>query len=396
MIVAEAEGIVARVLHPEPYHRFFEQIVGRAPLELVGGDAGERAAMLGADPRRTVLDAYHSHAPRLTCHAHQPSAPPPAAGPVADGVAFEALIRRYHAGGYTVRVPDVTDLSAPLRLFVRALELLIGKAAEAALFWSAPAAAAPVHYDEYDIIVVQLSGRKRWFVSTDPPGLNNQWKGVAEPPPPLRAHRSFEVGPGDLIYLPRGTPHTVQSLSESLHVSIGFVPVTVRDAIIAALDHLSDADRPLREGLTARADDLSRRGEGVAPLEPVIRGLETLLANARRPGFLHQALARRASRMIGDLPKLPPSPALGAIGPDLVVRHSPLAVAKLLATPELVDFAQPGAHVLIHRGVEEALRFMASTPAFRVREVPGAFGDDIRAALVGRLLASGFLEVVPG
>ena len=395
MIVADAERIVARVLHPEPYDRFFDEFVGRAPLALIGGEAGERAMMLGSDPRRTVLGAFASHAPRLTSHAHQPSAPPPAPGPVPDALAFAALIGRYHAGGHTVRIPDVTDLSESLRLFVRALDLLLGKPAEAALFWSAPGGAAPVHYDDYDIFVIQLVGAKRWFVSTEPPGLNNHWKGVAETPPTLHAHRTFEVGPGDLIYLPRGTPHTVQSLSASLHVSIGFVPVTVRDAIIAALDHLSDLDRPLREGL-ARGDDLARRGETAAPLAPVIRGVETLLASCRWPDFLPQALAKRASRMIGDLPKLPPSDAPAQIGPDLAVRQSPLAVAKLLATPELVDFAQPGAHILIHRGVEEALRFMAATPAFRVRDVPGAFGDDIRAALVGRLLASGFLEVAPG
>ena len=49
MIVADAERIVERVLHPEPYDHFFEQVIGRAPLELIGGEAGERAAMLGSD-----------------------------------------------------------------------------------------------------------------------------------------------------------------------------------------------------------------------------------------------------------------------------------------------------------------------------------------------------------
>lgn len=174
------------------------------------------------------------------------------------------------------------------------------------------------------------------------------------------------------------------------------MPVTVRDAIIAALDHLSDFDRLLREGLTTRADDLAQRGEGVAPTMAVVRGLETLLASCRRQGFVGQALARRASRFVGELAKLPPSDAPPVIGPDLAVRQTPLAIAKLIATPELVDFAQPGTHILIHRGVEEALRFIAATPVFRVRDVPGAFGDDIRAALIGRLFASGFLEVVSG
>lgn len=64
--------------------------------------------------------------------------------------------------------------------------------------------------------------------------------------------------------------------------------------------------------------------------------------------------------------------------------------------PELVDFRQPGERMLVHRGAEQSLRFIANTPEFRVAELPGELGDDVKVALVNRLVASGFLVPVTG
>jgi ribosomal protein L16 Arg81 hydroxylase len=64
---------------------------------------------------------------------------------------------------------------------------------------------------------------------------------------PLSYDRFFEefVGKG-MLHLPRGTAHTVQSTTESIHLSIGFLPVTVREAMAAAVDYLSESDRSIR------------------------------------------------------------------------------------------------------------------------------------------------------
>jgi hypothetical protein len=72
-----------------------------------------------------------------------------------------------------------------------------------------------------------------------------------------------------------------------------------------------------------------------------------------------------------------------------------LAISNLTAARGQIDFSHPGGHVYIHRGVEPSVVFIAKTPQFRVREIPPAtIGDDIRVALVERLVSSGFLEVV--
>jgi len=45
-------------------------------------------------------------------------------------------------------------------------------------------------------------------------------------------------------------------------------------------------------------------------------------------------------------------------------------------------------------GDEPELRFIAATDQFRVGEIPGESSDDVRIALVSRLVASGLLQVV--
>jgi len=390
VILDQARATLAAIFAPLSIDRFFDELMGRSLFELLGDPRHARRNLFGADPGRTVLDAFATHGDKIVWHAEAPVAPPPPRPPVVDGPsAFHGWIEALHARGYTVRIPDVTVLSPALHQFTRALEFILHQPVKASLFWSAPGARAPVHYDDNDNIVIQLTGRKRWFVSTDPSDLHNPWRDVAEVPPALGNHRAIDLAPGDLLYVPRGTPHNVQSHSESLHLAIIFTPVTLREAIVAALDHLSDQDHKLRERALGRTDVAA---DTAALSRDMASALERLLAAIRSPGFVGAALQRRSSRTIGNLARLPAMVPAAPLSAASLVRHSPLAMCHMLATPSMIDFCQPGEHINIHRGVEAALRFVSVTPSFRVADLPGDLSDEIRVALVQRLVASGFLE----
>jgi hypothetical protein len=96
--------------------------------------------------------------------------------------------------------------------------------------------------------------------------------------------------------------------------------------------------------------------------------------------------------MITGLPKLPPSPAENKITITSRIKHNDLAVAQMVTTDEFVDFSQPGGHILVHRGTEDGMRFITETPEFLVKEIPGEIDDDVRLALVNRLLGCGYLD----
>lgn len=392
MFTQQARAILEDLISPEPYDRFIEEVMDRRPLALTDGAPSARGRLFGPDPKQTLLGAFATHSARLTCHAGKPSGPPPEPRYVGDAAAFAALVGEYHQRGYTVRMPEVADLSPALRQSVRALEVMLRQPVDAVAFWSEAGATAPVHYDEYDLIAIQLSGRKRWFISDAPPLLANEWKRIGEGPPPFDSFQTVDVAPGDLIYLPRGTPHTVQSTTESIHVSIGFVPLTLRHAVMAVLDHLSDLDRPLRTRVCSRADAFAG-GDIPDEIPGLVRAaIERLVAAARSDEFIHEAVEHRLSRALGDLSKLPAATIPPGLGIDSRLRHAPLAAAHVIETAEVVDFSQPGQHILVHRGAHESLRFIAANEEFRVRDIPGGLDDEVRLALVARLLSSGFLQ----
>lgn len=394
MKCGQEQTILTELLCPEPYDHFFDEIVGRQVLHLRDGNVSARASIIGDDPRNAILDAYEAFAPNLTCHSGSANVAPPEARRVSSADEFMALVREYHDAGFTVRIPDATDLTPELRRLCRAIEAIFENPASAVIFWSEAGADAPVHHDEYDLIAIQLLGRKRWFVSLDPPTLPNTWKGIGEGEPSFERHRLIDVKPGDLLYIPRGVAHTVVSTTESIHAAIGFVPVTLREAMAAAVDYLSELGRAIRDSITARADALSR-GEGMRDVANQLRfGLRELQARCQSDEFIKAAMEYRRARMIHQLPRLKAKDAEGKIGLGTRVRHNPLALAQVLRSQRSVDVRLPGERILIHRGAEDALRHILSTPEFRVSDLPGPLGDDVKVALVSRLVKSGYLEPV--
>ena len=86
--------------------------------------------------------------------------------------------------------------------------------------------AFPLHYDETDVFVLQLSGSKVWslhesalpFARTDEKRLSDQALGKFE------VVREQTMNPGDMLYIPRGVPHTAQNLrsdAPSSHLTVG-------------------------------------------------------------------------------------------------------------------------------------------------------------------------------
>ncbi|MBY8822155.1 cupin domain-containing protein [Sphingomonas colocasiae] len=393
MIHAQAKAIVQAIIDPLPLAEFMAAVEASRALDVPSAPDHPRAMLFGEDPAQTVLGAYATHSAVLDSHGTAPTGPRPDAARCEDPAAFRSLIARFHDTGYTVRVPDVVPLSPPLQAFARALEALIHQPVTASLFWSIDRARAAVHYDENDIIAVQLSGRKRWWISTEPPELTVGWKQPGLGETRLGAHRVVDVGPGDLLYIPRGTPHTVESLSDSLHLSILFTPLTLREAVIAALDHLSNTTLPLRQTLLAMDGEALRDGGAAGPQARIADAVALLLDRCRSDGFVGAALQKRAARMVGALPVLD-KVATAPVTPATIVVHAPNAISAMFATTGWIDWAQPGGHIHIHRGVEQGLRFIAETPSFRIADIPGeGVSDAVRVALAERFLLSGFLRI---
>jgi bifunctional lysine-specific demethylase and histidyl-hydroxylase MINA len=390
----EALGRLQQFLAPLPVEEFFDRVLPGGFCKVAGDAAAPRTMLLGPDPQALLTDAVHL-APKLTFHSANPTDAAPSLESVQDAADFRQRIDEFHARNYSVRFPDLRPLSAPLDILARALEMLLHAPVTASAFWSRGGMRAPVHYDDHDLLVVQLRGAKRWYVASNPSELNNTWRGIPESAPELGPHHTVDVQPGDLLYFPRGTLHTVDADSESLHLSIGFTPLTVRAAVIAALDQLSDLDRGWRMSFGGPLA-LLLRGPGIERFNaPTVEAAGNLATACKAAGFLASALQSRSARAVAALTPLRVQLPLPAIDLDSELVQGEMAFCHLTASPENIDVSYPGGHIYVHRGAQQSLEHIVNTPRFRVREIPGDVGDDVRLSLARRFLEIGYLELAP-
>jgi ribosomal protein L16 Arg81 hydroxylase len=120
--------------------------------------------------------------------------------------------------------------------------------------------ALDLHFDNPDVLAIQVEGSKRWRFYGPP--VTNPVRDMRSPPSPAAEHLASEevVCAGDLLLVPAGCWHTCESgTGRSVHLSISFEPICVQRAMRVLAHHLldnEDARRPLTrtESRTEAAD----------------------------------------------------------------------------------------------------------------------------------------------
>jgi hypothetical protein len=386
----EAQRTLGQFLRPLTLDEFLDRMLTGGFRKIDGGAGNERTGLLGADPESVLLGAWQL-APRLTFQSANPAGAAPGLQGVAGSADFQRRIAELHARNYSVHFPDLRGLSRPLDLLARALEELLHQPVTVSASWSRGGMCAPPQRDDRDLLVTQLRGTRRCYVSSQASALNNPWQSAAGDAAEPGPQQVVDLGPGDLMYLPRGTGHSGDADSGSLHVCIGFTPLTLREAVIAALDHLSDLDRGWRMSVGGRLA-FQLRGPGFEQLLPAVVEASGNLATAcRTPGFLVSALQWRSSRGIAALAALPMPSTVAAIGLDTELLQGELAFCHLTASAGRIDISYPGGHLYVDRAAQPCIEYMVNTTRFRVRDIPGEVSNELRLALAERFVQVGLL-----
>ncbi len=295
------------------------------------------------------------------------------------GMADPARVAGLFEEGATLVLQGLHRWSEPVTRFCRDLELDLGHPCQANAYITPPGAQGlALHEDPHDVFVLQAFGRKRWEVHGAPAESE-------------RAPLDVEIGPGDTIYMPTGTPHAASTQDVlSGHLTIG-VHVTswrdVLDDVWSRIDAGAASGGDVRAGWTRDPEGFARE----------LRERAVALADALAAIDAEEVFRRREERFLSNRPQV----ARGAI----VERSAPIVVEDATVVSRRSDAVceiRPGSDALVvllgdrrlemPKWLEPAMRRIAASTTFTVRDLSPDVPDDAsRAVLVRRLIREGLL-----
>ena len=250
------------------------------------------------------------------------------------------------------------------------------------------------HWDTHDVFVLQVEGKKQWSIYDTKVKLPLKGQGFdADQHEPGPVSAQFELGPGDVVYLPRGLMHAATSSDHaSLHITLGLTAFTWTDFFVECVAAAALEEESLRQTLplgfadgSCSADDrerLYREKLGVLQSRfdpmPVWRHFQQDLLAANTP-LLTDLLGSR----LREDPLTPDS---------LVGKRADLAVElENGADGCVLRFSRR--ELRLPTRVFAAVEFVTTRQVFAVRDLPDCIDAEGKMTLVCRLLKEGLLQV---
>lgn len=257
------------------------------------------------------------------------------------------------------------------------------------------------HYDDTDVLVLQLQGKKDWK-------LYRPWAELPEIEHGSRiSQRSISgqmervmsdadledevmLSPGDVLYMPRGVPHAAAgSGGLSIHVTFAVEVIRWADVLRRELARLTGDDIAFRKALPPGWLDEKDPNAG---LEAAFQGLlDRISDQANLKDALEEmrgdVISKQTRESDGHFATLTD---LSALGPDTVLERRGKLLCQVHANDMHAVMCFLDHKVRGPRAIEPALRYVARTHRFTVNELPGLTANS-QVVLARRLLASGLL-----
>lgn len=375
---------------------FLDEIWGATHHHVKRGSPGYFDDLLGGPSAVDELLEHFRHDPsavRLVRGNEKNTGP--ATYRLADGSLDLVQIRKDVADGYTIVLDGVERYVRAIASLSHSIEVELNFPTQVNAYITPPESQglAP-HYDEHDVLILQIRGSKMWQLYNDDPDVppHEMERRAAVDPASLSSPTVLHLHVGDVLYLPRGRIHAAQTNSEpSIHLTVGIHAPTVLTLVIRALHWLSFSDDRVHVRLPPRyLDDADVRASLGVLVPDTVRTIGDASVIAESLGALGDALVRRGRcPPIGEI-----SDAVGIDGQTLVVRHQPLyARVTRVGGGVVLQYAQLSVTAALDH--EAAMLFLSrSTEPFRVGDLPGLSAAR-QTKLARTLIMSGFLVRLP-
>ncbi|MEW1636013.1 cupin domain-containing protein [Streptomyces sp. NPDC093801] len=247
------------------------------------------------------------------------------------------------------------------------------------------------HWDDHDVVVLQLEGSKRWKIY-GPTRQAPAWRDVEAPETPTgEPIADIVLTPGDLLYLPRGWWHAVSADqgTASLHLTFGLAAQTGAEFLGWLCDDL-------RASVTVRAD-VPRFGTPEERADYLAAVRKDVLAALDDPAVLDRWQASldvtHPGRPRLSLPHIAAVPAEPGITVQVTV-----SCARIDQDDQAVSFAGAGSEWTFALPVAPVLRLLADGPPATLADLAAESGLPLVqvAEVVSALVAGQAVAVVGG
>lgn len=251
------------------------------------------------------------------------------------------------------------------------------------------------HFDNHDVLVLQVAGAKQWKIYDTPevlPHRGHNFDPARYPAGPVT--QDFTLHAGDMLYIPRGVMHDAVSTDQlSLHITVGVMSKTWTDFLLEAVSAASLTDPAFRNSLPA---GFAREGFDRATAEQTFRSLlRTLVERAPFASVFDQHvddLVNTRHALVWD--QMDQVLALPELDLGTVVGARPNLIIRVERDDEQIRVSCYGKEVALPIHAAEPMLFALETRQFRVQDLPGELDDAGKLVLIRRLIREGLVRML--
>jgi hypothetical protein len=318
----------------------------------------------------------------------------------ATGESFVSLPKVYGAyqAGYTIQLAKMHKRWRAVGALCRAAEIAFTEAGVplstriGSHLYLTPAHSTGLepHYDNHDVIVVQVEGVKHWKVygSLDAFPIDMQIGSVPRDQlPPLEQDIPLEAG--QILYIPRGVFHEASTEDQhSVHITLDITPYNWTDLLYRVMRE----DARFREALPVGSWTQDGASE---TLRSQLRERLTALADHETVDRVARAMFDGFLEYLDTLPQrgLEQLHQLESVGPDTILRRRPGAYPSLLKDGGKLKLRFPGSGFQAPEGLESLFEALLQSSRFAVRDLPDLLAEESKVEVARELIREGFLEI---
>jgi hypothetical protein len=381
---------LAGLLAPVDVDSFLSKIWGKE-FRHIPGNPGKFAELLPWSALNRILEQHRLEPPRLRLTREGQPVPATSyttfqASRKKNGNGIPRLLapefQRHLRDGATLILDAVDELHSPITDLAEALESVFRVRVQVNAYagWRT-SHGFDLHWDDHDVLVLQIAGRKRWKVwgmtrkfplAKDieralPPEGDPLWDGL--------------LSDGDLLYIPRGWWHLAMPLDEpTLHLTVGVNNPTGADLLAWFVDRLRSSEQ-VRQDLPVFADAPARRAAGERLIEVLANGWSANIIDE----YLDEADAKSRPRARISLPWAAMPDVVPETG-DVRVRWTGARRPRIDRTEEGVAIATHGRRWKFSAKAEPLLALLTSERSCTSGELEAAGGDTLDKGTVRAFL----------